>query len=466
MKRERCGVIAQADPGPQNFRLMSVSVARGLLLAFVVAAMSAAERQLTHAPHGHVLTNVNVWSPDSRWIVYDVRTVDSVFEGTRIEQVNVDTGEVQVLYAAKNGAACGVVTYHPHEPKVIFIHGPEPPTPDWSYGASRRRGAIVDTRRPGEARPLDAMTYAPPFVPGALRGGSHVHVFSPDGGAVSYTYEDEVLARRGPAAESGGHDVNQRNVGVTLLSGSHGVRVPPTHPRNHAGDGFSVLVTRTVNRPRPGSDDISRAFEEGWIDRRALAFLGQVAGPDGREHAEVFVAELPEDLMQPGEGPLEGTTDRRPAPPRGVSQRRLTFTAERAFPGVVTAPRHWVRASPDATQLAFLMKDDTGVVQLWTVSRRGGGLRQVTRNPAGITSAFTWSPDGRRIAHTLDGAVCTTDIATGRTERLTGGRTDAGSPEPLACVFSPAGRHIAFTRRVTTVDGTFAQVCVVPVSPP
>ena len=42
----------------------------------------AEERQLTHAPHGHVLTNVNVWSPDGRWIVYDVRTVDSVFDGT------------------------------------------------------------------------------------------------------------------------------------------------------------------------------------------------------------------------------------------------------------------------------------------------------------------------------------------------------------------------------------------------
>ena len=65
----------------------------------------AQERQLTHAPHGHVLTNVNVWSPDSRWIVYDVRTVDSVFDGTRIEQVEVATGKVQTLYETKNGTA-------------------------------------------------------------------------------------------------------------------------------------------------------------------------------------------------------------------------------------------------------------------------------------------------------------------------------------------------------------------------
>ena len=42
------------------------------------ASLSCAEpmqpRQITTAPHGHLLTNVGVWSPDSRWIVYDVRS--------------------------------------------------------------------------------------------------------------------------------------------------------------------------------------------------------------------------------------------------------------------------------------------------------------------------------------------------------------------------------------------------------
>jgi hypothetical protein len=437
-----------------------------VIASSLVVSLPAAERQLTQAPHGHVLTNVGVWSPDSRWIVYDVRSVDSVFDGPRIEQVNVETGAVQVLYEARDGAACGVVTYHPREPKVIFIHGPERPSPDWTYGASRRRGAIVDTRRPGEVRPLDAMTYAPPFVPGALRGGSHVHVYSPDGAWVSYTYEDDVLARLGPAPADDRHDVNQRNVGVSFPAPAGGVRVPRTHPRNHDGDAFSVLVTSTVKRPRPGSDEISKAYEEGWIGRRALAFLGNVTAPDGREHPEIFVVDLPDDLTRPGVGPLEGTAVRRPAPPRGVTQRRLTFTAGRRFPGVATVPRHWVRASPDGTQLAFLMQDDVGVVQLWTISPRGGAPRQVTRNPTGIASAFTWSPDGRRIGHTMDGAVCITDIATGRTERLTGSGTANGSPEPLACVFSPDGRHLAFTRRVTTVAGTFAQVFIVTTPSP
>jgi hypothetical protein len=50
----------------------------------LVSTRFATERQLTFALHGHLLTNVNVWSPDSRWVVCDVRGGDSVFDGTRI----------------------------------------------------------------------------------------------------------------------------------------------------------------------------------------------------------------------------------------------------------------------------------------------------------------------------------------------------------------------------------------------
>ena len=430
----------------------------------------AQERQLTYAPHGHVLTNVNVWSPDSRWIVYDVRTVDSVFDGTRIEQVEVATGKVQTLYETKNGTACGVVTYHPREPKIVFIHGPEHPTPEWSYGMTRRRGAVVDVRRPGEERSLDAMNYAPPFTPGALRGGSHVHVFSPDGAWVSNTYEDDVLARLGAATGEGGdRDFNQRNIAVSVPApAANGVRVGRSHPRNHDGDFFSVIVARTVNRPKPGSDEISRAFEEGWVGgvsaegRRQLAFLGNVTARDGREHAEVFLAELPADLTRRGAAPLEGTATRRPAPPAGVGQRRLTFTEERKFRGVAATPRHWLRASPDGTQIAFLMMDEAGVVQLWLVPPRGGVLRQITRNPSGIASAFTWSPDGRAIAHVMDGGVCVTDVASGATRRLT--PANAAPALPFACVFSPDGRDIAFMRSVANGGGAFTQIFAVAVA--
>jgi hypothetical protein len=250
------------------------------------------------------------------------------------------------------------------------------------------------------------------------------------------------------------------------------VRVRKDHPRNHDGACFSVLVTRTTARPRPGSDEIQRACEEGWVgtngyvradgsrQRRALAFQGQVVTADGRAISEVFIADLPEDLTVPGDGPLAGTERRMPSPPKGVVQRRLTFTADRPFPGL-QGPRHWLRSAPDGSRIAFLMKDEAGIVQLWTISPRGGPPAQLTRHPWPIASAFSWSPDGRWLTHVLDGSVCVTDTATGQTTRLTPRGEATAAPRPEACVFSPDGRKIAFVRRVPSPDRPCNQVCVV-----
>ena len=435
------------------------------------------ERQTTHGPGGRILTNAGVWSPDSQWIVYDTRSdpAGDTFDGPRIEMVHVETGEVRVLYEAGNGAYCGVATFHPREHKVVFILGPEHPTPDWSYNACHRQGVIVDVRQPRVHQNLEARDVLPPFTAGALRGGTHVHMWDPTGQWLSFTYEDHVLAERGDTAGSG--DTNQRNVGVSVFG--HQVRVKSGHPRNHDGNAFSVLVTRTTSTPRPGSDDILRAFEEAWVgtngyvrsdgtrQRRALAFLGNVTNPGGKIISEVFIVDLPEDLAKPGDGPLEGTTDRRPFPPRGVVQRRLTFLTGRKYPGV-QGPRHWLRSSPDGSQIAFLARDEEGVVQLWAVSPNGGQPRQVTRNSWDITSAFTWSADGESIAHTMDGSVCQTFVRTGETRRLTGheSRESPGSIiRPEACVFSPDGRRIAYIRSVKRDGGDEAnQICVLTLS--
>lgn len=463
-------------PGVE-LRNQSTHGVRALVVAMIAtlslsASLPASERQLTSASRGHVLTNTNVWSADGEWIVFDTRVRDDQFTGTTIERVNVTTRAVQVLYTSRNGATCGVVTAHPRDPRVIFILGPEHPTPNWSYGISRRQGVMVNVGESGSYHPLDAAVYAPPFVSGALRGGSHVHVFSPDGMRVSFTYDDEVLARLG-AESADGHEINQRNVGVAAPVGP--VAVGTSHPRNHGGEWFSVLATRTVNRPRPGSDEISRACEEGWVgtegyvsadgtrQRYALAFQGTVVSARGTTHAEVFLVDLPEDITQPGaQGPLEGTALKRPAPPLGARQRRLTHTDDRQFPGVVAVPRHWLKCAPDGSRIAFLMKDERGVAQLWTVSPNGGAPRQITHNAHDIASAFTWSPDGRWIAHVMDRSVCITGMDTGETRRLTQPRADAANaPRPFACVFSPDGNRIAYTRNVLGVGASFDQVFVV-----
>lgn len=429
----------------------------------------AAERQITRAPHGHIIANTGVWSPDSGWIVYDVRSdpAGTVFDGNRIEMVNVDTGEVKRLYESSSGAHCGVVSFHPRAWKVAFILGPEHPTPDWQYSFTHRQGVIVEVNRPGVAVNLDARDLTPPFTPGALRGGSHVHIWDAAGDWVSFTYEDHVLAQfQTPGMD---HDLNLRQVGVSVPG--RPVRVNKDHPRNHDGECFTVLVTRAVAQPAPGSDEINRAFEEGWIgtngyvrpdgsrQRRALAFQGNVIARDGTTNSEVFVVDLPEDLTQPGEGPLCGTERRAPYPPRGSVQRRITFTGERKFPGI-QGTRHWLRSSPDGSRIAFLMKDEEGVAQLWTVSPNGGPPRQLTHNPWPIASTFTWSPDGQHIAHAMDNSLCVTDARAGETRRLTPRSDDESAPRPEACVFSPDGKKIAFVRPVRADGAIFNQIHV------
>lgn len=433
-------------------------------------AAGPTETQLTRGPGGRILTNINAWSPDGHWIVYDTRSdpAGDRFDGGRIEMVHAVTGEVRPLYASRQGAHCGVATFHPRDMRVAFILGPENPSPDWQYGPSRRQGVIVDAANPGIATPLDARDVTPPFTPGALRGGSHVHVWDAAGEWVSFTYEDHVLSRFPQPGPD--HDINQRNIGVSVPD--QPVRVPRAHPRNHDGTHFSALVTRTTPDPRPGSDEISKACEEGWVgtngyiradgapQRRALAFQGLVRTPTGQAIAEVFVADLPDDITRPGDGPLAGTETRMPRPPLGASQRRITFTAHKKFPGI-QGPRHWLRSSPDGSRIAFLMKDDDGIVQLWTVSPNGGPPSQLTRNPHPIASTFTWSPDGRHIAHVMDHSVCITDAQTGSTARLTARTDDATAPRPEACVFSPDGSKIAFVRTVPSPGTPANQICVV-----
>jgi len=421
-------------------------------LSLIVPLRFPGERPRTLPLRNHLLTNAAVWSPDGWWIVYDVRSdaAGSRFDGTRIERVNVVDGTIETLYESRDGACVGVVTCSPVDDRVVFIHGPERPTADWCYGACHRQGLIAGA---GRVENLDARDIVPPFTPGALRGGSHVHTFDGRGEWIAFTYEDHVLAQLDPI-------LNQRNVGISVPGLP--VAVPGTHPRNHNGSHFSVLVTRTTAHPQHGSDEISKAFEEAWVgrggylrangtrQRRAIAFQGIVASGI----SELFIVDLPGDVTHPGDEPLEGTATRAPCPPRGCVQRRLTYTESRRFAGI-QGPRHWPRSHPDGSQIAFLMKDDAGIVQIWIVSPAGGEPRQVTHNPWDIASAFSWSPDGRSIAHIMDHSVFSTDVVTGESKRLTERTPDATSPRPEACVFSPDGSRIAYVRTVENFNQIF-----------
>ena len=223
------------------------------------------------------------------------------------------------------------------------------------------------------------------------------------------------------------------------------VNPPGNHPREYPGTYWSVLVSRTTPNPQPGSDEINRAYEEGWVGNDRLAFIGDTLSATGEKVPELFIVNLPEDEQswkRAGDAPLQGTAETLPAPPAGVKQRRLTFTHQRAYPGLVNVPRHWVRSNPEGAQIAFLMRDDNGIVQLWLISPEGGEPRQLTRNGSDIQSAFNWHPAGDRLGFVLENRIACCDAQTGQVTFLT---SDHGNPPSAdAVVFSPDGRFIAW----------------------
>ncbi|WP_079225773.1 DUF3748 domain-containing protein [Citrobacter werkmanii] len=394
-------------------------------------------KQITFTPRNHQLTNLNTWTPDSNWLVFDVRPSGASFTGETIERVNVHTGELEVIYRATQGTHVGVVTVHPKSEKYVFIHGPENPDETWDYDFHHRRGVIVSQ---AEVTNLDAMDITAPYTPGALRGGSHVHVFSPSGEFVSFTYNDHVLHERSPA-------LDLRNVGVAAPYGP--VSVSTQHPREYSGSRWCVLVSQTTPAPKPGSDEINRAYEEGWVGDSTLAFIGDTLSVTGEKVPELFIVDLPQNesgWKQPGDAPLEGTEATMPAPPSGIHQRRLTFTHERAFPGLVNQPRHWVRSNPQASEIAFLMRDNHGVVQLWLISPQGGEPRQLTRCATGIQSAFNWHPSGKWLGFVLENRIACCDAQTGDIDFLTD--RHGNPPSADAVVFSPDGQRVAWMEDV------------------
>ena len=409
------------------------------------------EIQLTDSANGHALLNRNVFSPDSAWVVYDTRSADSNFDSCYIKKVHTKTLETQVLYEARQNAKVGVASYHPTENKIAFIHGPVFPTPEYNYSATRRFGALLDEAYPSEIQPIDARDVTAPFTPGALRGGTHVHVWHPDGSMMSYTYEDEVLEKI--SEESLSQEINIRNIGVTTFSKKVSV-----HPgeRNHDGY-FSVLVSKTNAQAKPGSDEIIKALEEGWIgtdgylkadgqrQKKALAFQGVVRGEAGDEFSEVFRLDLPEDLTQADQRPLEGTAVLRPAPPAGTTQTRLTFTSNKKYPGI-QGPRHWLRSHPDGSQIAYLAKDDAGIVQIWAVPTTGGEPSMLTQNAFSVQTAFDWSPDGRYLIYAADNSLFRTDLTEKTTIRLTEKSTDEDAILPFWVIYSPDGKKAVYLR--------------------
>lgn len=431
------------------------------------------EIQLTTDKRGHFLHTVQPFSPDDQWLVYDTRNNDTHIGRTCcIEMVNTDSKDILPLYSTEGqtvfGPGVGAVTFNPKKHQVLFIHGLRNSGPDRPYSFSRRTGVSIQVKSPQKPIFLDARDITAPYTPGALRGGTHAHTWSPDGQWISFTYNDDVMTKLAEKPNSGVKDL--RMVGTMAPLGP--LKVGKESSGEHIdGQMFTVVVSEVYENPEPGSDEIDRAYGDGWIgdtgyakpngerQNRAIAFLGDTRDAKGNKLTEVFVVDLPMDITLATEGrPIEGTTKTRPMPPAGTIQKRITYTKDRKYPGV-QGPRHPLRSLLDGSIIFFMMKDDNGLVQIYGVSPNGGEIQQITRNNASVDTTFDLSPDGKWLVYGIDEQICITEISSGQIKKIPFDPTSKASGL-RAINWSNDGKMIAYNRKVMEKDTGYYQAFV------
>lgn len=426
--------------------------------------------QLTTGKYGHTLNSAQVFFPDDRWIAYDTRNEDGHISRTgSIEKVNVETGEMVSLYTTPHqtvdGPGVGAVACHPDENKIIFIHGLLNCDSLRPYGFTRRFGAVWQEAKSSGILHAEARTIQAPLVSGALRGGTHAHTWSGDGEWISFTYNDNLMEAL--EKKISGEVKDLRTIGV--MAPLKKVSVPRESEEEFSGEYFSVVAATVTEKPSPGSDEIERAFDECWIgaggyvkddgvrQKRSIAFQGNVRSSDGSLVTEVFVADIPEDITVAADAkPLEGTLKTRPNVPKGLVQRRLTFTSDKKNPGI-KGPRFRLRTTPNGRRIFFLMKNDSGSVQVFSVPTMGGEVQQVTRLKEDVQAQFNISPDGSKLSCISDNSVWTVDIAKGDATRLTERTEDANAPVGGA-LWSHSGKLLVYNRYVSEGGDRYLQI--------
>lgn len=428
------------------------------------------EKQVTNGDYGHFINPVQAFSPDDQWIVYDTRNHGGAIGATgSVERVNLNSGEQEVIYETSDqtsyGPGVGAVAYAPHADQVIFIHGISNSDESRPYDLSRRTGVGVHIDDPDSIIYYDARDVIPPFTVGALRGGTHAHSWSADGKWITFTYNDAIMADLAKTDES---VEDLRMIGV--IAPWRSVEVPKDEEgENNDGRYFTMIVSRVTENPEPGSDEISKAYEDGWIGRngyldesgerrvRSIAFLGDVLSEKGEVVTEVFVVDLPEHMPDiTSELQLKGDEFSRPLPLSSVKQRRITYTADRKFPGV-QGPRQWMKSLSDGSLLFFMMKDDDDMVQIYSISPNGGKIRQITHNDFSIETSFDIDPTDTWLAYGSEGKLYRTNALSGLTECILPiVNPDYSSLHSVQ--WSRKREKLAYNRRVKSGDTTYYQI--------
>lgn len=446
-----------------NWSQLHVITSMTILLSSCEIEQFKEENQITNDfSYNHDLDDNDNFSPDDQWLVYDTRiNRDSISANGKIEKVHVQTGEKVILYElpqnTKYGPGVGAVSYSHTENEVVFIHGLLNCSADNPYQQWRRTGVIIEDSNPDIPIFMDARDLSFPYTPGALRGGTHRHEFSGDGQWIGFTYNDALMKK---LEDSTGINYNLRTIGVSKKGQK--ITVEKTDDgENFSGEWFSALVVKVVPNPIANSDEISRATGDSWVGKsgykksdgsqqRARAFIGTVKNNEGENSDEVFIVDIPEDITIENEkNPIKGTETSLPAPPKGASQRRLTYTTTSKYPGCEGI----VRSSYDGSMLAFLAYDENKVKQIFTISPNGGKPIQQTFHATDVQSGVRWHPSQYRICYVWNDSVISKEIGQEKIEILT-----APSPyPPNNLVWSHDGHKIAYNRTVTNEKGETAK---------
>ncbi len=413
----------------------------GLISLFLSSViLRAAERAITFEPHGHQMHHCQAFSTDGRFIYFDYRNDDKkLAQSHAIGRVEIASGKEKILYrvgaSGDFGPGVGAVTCNPREENLAFIHGFSNASAASPYAPHRRCGMTLSAS--GDPEHLDGRVLSYPVTSGALRGGTHAFHWSPDGKRISFTYNDTTVPSRAAPDDL-------RTIGVMELK--RPVVTPRQNAEEFSGKAFSAVIVPVKENPRPGSDELKRAFDECWLDNDRVVFQGMLRLPDGKDVIEIFCATLPRRL-EASCFPRFGMPQAAP----GVTIRRLTRLCDRRYPGV-QGPRHWVRASPDGSRLAFLAKDDAGTVQIFQISASDGRIGMISRLPSSVETPFDWSPDGRYLACGAGRRLWKIDALSGDVQALTPVFAVDSSPRFAVC-FSPDGRSIAYNRPQVARDG-------------
>jgi Tol biopolymer transport system component len=204
------------------------------------------------------------------------------------------------------------------------------------------------------------------------------------------------------------------------------------------------------------------------IERLNLTPDGQwlVFDSDRRGNADVYRLRLGQPTAEPEQLTTDSANDFAPAPSPdgreilfhslrlgnrdlwlmswdGTNQRPLTRTPRNEYTGA------W---SPDGRTLSFYA-ESTGTLWLGTASRRKrdewGSFRLLY---PGVTSASTWSPDGRRLAALQDGQVVVIPYPGGTPQVLL--RPQPATHPSRIVIWSPNGRSVYY--RLREPDGRLA----------